>query len=97
MQKVWVTGKELSIMFGFLAAYRAFMSWFLSHPSPGKACSCLELQAGERMEAVMNGFTQPSQLVEQVKAAGAGSIHISEWFMSAQSNLVGGESLCLSG
>lgn len=39
------------------------------------------------MEAVMNGSTQPSQLVEQVKAAGKGSIHISEWFLSAQSSI----------
>lgn len=63
------------------------MSWFLSHSPPGKACFCLELQDGERMEAVMNGSTQPSQLVEQVKAAGKGSARISEGFLSAQSSV----------
>lgn len=39
------------------------------------------------MEAVMNGCTQPSQLVGQVKAAGKGSIHVSESFLSAQSSI----------
>lgn len=39
------------------------------------------------MEAVMNGPTEPSQLVEQVKAAGKRSIHISEWVLSAQSSV----------
>lgn len=41
----------------------------------------------ERMEAMMNGSTQPSQLVEQVKATGRGNVHISEWFLSAQSSI----------
>lgn len=35
----------------------------------------------------MNGSTQPSQLVEQVKASGRGNVHISEWFLSAQSSI----------
>lgn len=39
------------------------------------------------MEAVMNGPTEPSQLVEQVKTAGKRSIHISEWVLSAQSSV----------
>lgn len=61
--------------------------WFLSHSPSGKPCFCLELQHGERIEAVMNGSTQPSQLVEQVKAAGKGNIHSSECVLSAQSSI----------
>jgi len=86
VQKVWVTGKGLNTAFGFLVTYRAHMSWFLSHPPLGEACFSLQLQDRERMEAVMNGSPQPSQLVEQVKAAGRGSVHISEWFLSARSS-----------
>lgn len=85
--QVWVTGKGLNTMFVFLVAYKVHASWFLSLPPPGEACFCLELQDGERMEAVMNGCTQPSQLVEQVKAAGKGSVHVSERFLSAQSSI----------
>lgn len=35
----------------------------------------------------MNGSTQPSQLVEQVKTTEKGSVHILEWVLSAQSSV----------